>query len=209
MISIQSLVHQYHQASSMQFPDWEIKDQEQWLLLGSSGSGKTTLLHILAGLLKPKSGHVQIDGTNLYALSPKKTDQFRGQKIGVVFQRPHLIKTLNIYDNIAIASSFAGLPVDGKRILVLLDTLGLAGKAKNFASELSQGQLQRVSIARALVNHPSVLIADEPTSSLDDENAENVISLLTEQAASSRAALIVATHDNRVRNRLSQEYLLS
>ena len=113
-----------------------------------------------------------------------------------------------MYDNIAIASSFAGLPVDGKRILMLLEDLGLANKSKSYADELSQGQLQRASIARALVNHPSVLIADEPTSSLDDENAEKVISLLTTQAASSGASLIVATHDNRVRNRLSKEYLL-
>lgn len=208
MIKIQSLVHQYHNVPALQFPDWEIKDQEQWLLLGSSGSGKSTLLNIIAGLLKPKSGNVILDGTSLYGLSTRKMDQFRGQKIGIIFQRPHFIKSLNMYDNIAIASSFAGLPVDGKRILMLLEDLGLANKSKSYADELSQGQLQRASIARALVNHPSVLIADEPTSSLDDENAEKVISLLTTQAASSGASLIVATHDNRVRNRLSKEYLL-
>lgn len=209
MIKIQSLAHQYHQVPKLQFPDWEIKDAEQWLLLGSSGSGKSTLLNIIAGLLKPQNGEVILDGTSVYQLSSREMDQFRGQKIGIVFQKPHFIKSLNIYDNIAIASSLAGLPIDAKRISLLLETLGLAGKAKKYAEELSQGQLQRASIARALVNHPSVLIADEPTSSLDDENAENVISLLTEQAASSHASLIVATHDNRVRNRLSKEYLLS
>lgn len=209
MIKIQSLTHQYNQVPKLQFPDWEIKDAEQWLLLGSSGSGKSTLLNIIAGLLKPQNGEVILDGTCVYQLSSRKMDQFRGQKIGIVFQKPHFIKSLNIYDNIAIASSLAGLPIDAKRISLLLETLGLGGKAKKYAEELSQGQLQRASIARALVNHPSVLIADEPTSSLDDENAENVISLLTEQAASSHASLIVATHDNRVRNRLSKEYLLS
>jgi len=209
MIKIQSLTHQYNQVPKLQFPDWEIKDAEQWLLLGSSGSGKSTLLNIIAGLLKPQNGEVILDGTSVYQLSSRKMDQFRGQKIGIVFQKPHFIKSLNIYDNIAIASSLAGLPIDAKRISLLLETLGLAGKAKKYAEELSQGQLQRASIARALVNHPSVLIADEPTSSLDDENAENVISLLTEQAASSNASLIVATHDNRVRNRLSKECLLS
>ena len=209
MIKIQSLTHQYNQVPKLQFPDWEIKDAEQWLLLGSSGSGKSTLLNIIAGLLKPQNGEVILDGTSVYQLSSREMDQFRGQKIGIVFQKPHFIKSLNIYDNIAIASSLAGLPIDAKRISLLLETLGLAGKAKKYAEELSQGQLQRASIARALVNHPSVLIADEPTSSLDDENAENVISLLTEQAASSHASLIVATHDNRVRNRLSKEYLLS
>ena len=209
MIKIQSLTHQYHQVPKLQFPDWEIKNAEQWLLLGSSGSGKSTLLNIIAGLLKPQNGEVILDGTSVYQLSSREMDQFRGQKIGIVFQKPHFIKSLNIYDNIAIASSLAGLPIDAKRISLLLETLGLAGKARKYAEELSQGQLQRASIARALVNHPSVLIADEPTSSLDDKNAENVISLLTEQAASSNASLIVATHDNRVRNRLSKEYLLS
>ncbi len=208
MIKIQSLVHQYHNVPPLQFPDWEIKDREQWLLLGSSGSGKSTMLNIIAGLLKPKGGEVILDGTSVYGLSLRAMDQFRGKKIGIIFQRPHFIKSLNIYDNIAVASSFAGLPVDAKRILMLLDSLGLAGKAKSYAEELSQGQLQRASIARALINRPSVLIADEPTSSLDDENAENVITLLTTQAASSEASLIVATHDKRVRNRLSKEYLL-
>ena len=127
MIKIQSLTHQYNQVPKLQFPDWEIKDAEQWLLLGSSGSGKSTLLNIIAGLLKPQNGEVILDGTSVYQLSSKEMDQFRGQKIGIVFQKPHFIKSLNIYDNIAIASSLAGLPIDAKRISLLLETLGLAG----------------------------------------------------------------------------------
>ncbi|MCX2574426.1 ABC transporter ATP-binding protein [Pedobacter sandarakinus] len=208
MIKIKSLVHRYGTNPDLSFADWEIQDREQWLLLGASGSGKSTLLNIISGLLSPTKGEVQIDGTNLYQLSTKKMDKFRGRKIGIIFQRPHLIKSLNIYDNVAIANSMAGLTIHKETIMALLDRLGLADKASRYSDELSQGQLQRVSIARALVNNPSVLIADEPTSSLDDANAENVISLITTQAAASNASLIVATHDTRVRNRLSKEYLL-
>ena len=208
MINIKSLTQKYPNGPSLTFPDWEINDKEQWLLLGSSGSGKSTLLNIISGLLKPTSGIVKINDTDVYSLSLKDMDRFRGQNIGIIFQKPHLIKSLNIFDNIALATSLAGLRIDKTRVLNLLESLGLEGKKKNFPDELSQGQLQRVSIARALVNNPSLLIADEPTSSLDDENADNVINILTKQASQNQASLVIATHDNRVRNRLSKEYLL-
>ena len=208
MISIQSLTHQYQNGPRLKFADWDINEQEQWLLLGASGSGKSTLLNIVSGLLKPTSGSIKLNGTEIYALSLKDMDRFRGQNIGVVFQKPHLIKSLNIYDNVALASSLAGIKLNKSRVIDLLASLGLENKKRNFPEELSQGQLQRVSIARALVNNPSLLIADEPTSSLDDENAENVISILTEQAKENHASLVIATHDKRVRNRISKEYLL-
>ncbi|AZI26967.1 ABC transporter ATP-binding protein [Pedobacter sp. G11] len=208
MISIQSLTHQYQNGPNLNFTDWEIQDEEQWLLLGASGSGKSTLLNIVSGLLKPTSGSVKLNGTEIYSLSLKDMDRFRGKNIGIVFQKPHLIKSLNIYDNVALASSLAGIKLDKVRIFSLLASLGLENKKRNFPDELSQGQLQRVSIARALLNNPSLLIADEPTSSLDDENAENVIDILTEQAKENHASLVIATHDKRVRNRISKEYLL-
>lgn len=208
MISIQSLTHQYQNGPNLNFTDWEIQDEEQWLLLGASGSGKSTLLNIVSGLLKPTSGSVKLNGTEIYSLSLKDMDRFRGQNIGIVFQKPHLIKSLNIYDNVALASSLAGIKLDKARIFSLLASLGLENKKRNFPDELSQGQLQRVSIARALLNNPSLLIADEPTSSLDDENAENVIDILTQQAKENHASLVIATHDKRVRNRISKEYLL-
>jgi len=208
MISIQSVVKKYSHGPTLTFPDWVIQDKEQWLLLGASGSGKSTLLNITSGLLKPDSGEIKINGTDIYNLPLKDMDRFRGQSIGIVFQKPHLIKSLNIFDNVALASSLAGLKINKSRVTTLLESLGLADKRKNFPDELSQGQLQRVSIARALINTPSLLIADEPTSSLDDENAENVIRILTEQATENHASLVVATHDKRVRNRVSKEYLL-
>jgi len=96
MISIKSVSHHYGKATNIGFKDWEINNGEQWLLLGESGSGKTTLLHILTGILRPAAGQVGIDGTSIYELSPKSLDQFRGRNIGIIFQRPHLIKSITI-----------------------------------------------------------------------------------------------------------------
>ncbi|WP_145856382.1 ABC transporter ATP-binding protein [Pedobacter suwonensis] len=208
MIRISSLVHVYDQGRSLKFPDWEIGDMEQWLLLGASGSGKSTLLNIIAGLLKPGQGEVLINGTDLYALSARERDSFRGKHIGIVFQKPHLIRSLDILDNLELAAVMAGLPVDRERNLSLLADLGISELAKNYPDQLSQGQLQRVSVARALVNKPDLLIADEPTSSLDDENAGQVIRMLAIQAKDNGAALLIATHDARVRDHFTKTYLL-
>lgn len=208
MIKIEKVQHIYSQGLSLNFPDWEIGDMEQWLLLGASGSGKSTLLNHISGLLKPSKGKIFIEETDIYSLGNKKMDRFRGQHIGIVFQRPHLIRSLEVLENLEIAASMAGIPIDRDRNLSLLAELGLEGKANNYPDQLSQGQLQRVSVARALVNKPDLLIADEPTSSLDDENAERVLKMLSTQASSHGAALIIATHDNRVRSHISKTYTL-
>ncbi|MES2418682.1 MAG: ATP-binding cassette domain-containing protein [Bacteroidota bacterium] len=209
MISIQSVVHQYHESQRLHFKDWHIKDGEQWLLLGDSGSGKTTLLHILTGILKPKQGEVKINETSIYQLSSKKLDQFRGRHIGIIFQRPHLIKSLTIAENLSLAQSFAGLPINYSRIEEVLDSLDIAAKKKAYPNELSQGQLQRVSIARAVLNKPALLIADEPTSSLDDKNAAAVLGLLMQQSGLNQATLVVATHDKRVKDAFTNTYDLA
>ncbi|MGY0040907.1 ABC transporter ATP-binding protein [Pedobacter sp. NJ-S-72] len=186
----------------------KINNGEQWLLLGESGSGKTTLLHILTGILKPVAGEVNMDGTSLYSLSSKALDQFRGRNIGIIFQRPHLIKSLTITENLVTAQSFARLPEDHKRVNEVLTSLGIADKKDTYPSELSQGQLQRVSIARAVINKPVLLIADEPTSSLDDKNANAVLELLMQQSGLNQATLIVATHDKRVKDAFTNTYEL-
>jgi len=208
MINIRSLSHVYEKGRKIRFPDWEIADMEQWLLLGASGSGKSTLLNIISGLLMPTEGEILIHGTCLYTLSARGMDRFRGRHIGIVFQRPHLIRSLNVFDNLEIAAVMAGLPIDQEHNLLLLNDLGIADLAKNYPDELSQGQLQRVSVARALVNKPDLLIADEPTSSLDDGNAAQVIQILINQAKDNGAALIIATHDQRVREHFTKTYLL-
>jgi putative ABC transport system ATP-binding protein len=208
MISVKAVKHHYQNLSPILFKDWQINDGEQWLLLGESGSGKTTLLHILTGILKPKQGVVEMNGTNIYQLSNKKLDQFRGQHIGIIFQRPHLIKSLTIAENLLLAQSFANLPTDHKRIDEVLQSLDILAKKNAYPSTLSQGQLQRVSIARAVINKPALLIADEPTSSLDDKNAAAVLQLLIQQSNLNKATLVVATHDKRVKDAFTHTYNL-
>ncbi|WP_412467698.1 ABC transporter ATP-binding protein [Pedobacter sp. KLB.chiD] len=208
MINIKSLSHVYEQGRRIKFPDWEIADMDQWLLLGASGSGKSTLLNIISGLLKPTAGKILINDTDLYALTARNMDRFRGRHIGIIFQRPHLIRSLHVLDNLELAAVMAGLPVDRERNLQLLHDLGIEDQAKRYPDELSQGQLQRVSVARGLVNKPDLLIADEPTSSLDDDNAVQVVKMLTSQAKDNGAALIIATHDQRVRDHIGKTYLL-
>lgn len=208
MISIKSVSHQYGNAHRISFKDWEINSGEQWLLLGESGSGKTTLLHILTGILKPTDGEVSINDTSVYKLSAKVLDQFRGRNVGIIFQRPHLIKSLTIAENLILAQSFARLPEDRRRVNEVLDSLGIVAKKNAYPNELSQGQLQRVSIARAVINKPSLLIADEPTSSLDDKNAAAVLELLMQQSGLNQATLVVATHDKRVKDAFHHTYEL-
>jgi len=209
MISIQSVAHQYNGSPLISFKDWQINEGEQWLLLGESGSGKTTLLHILTGILKPKQGEVNINNTAIYTLSSKNLDQFRGRNIGIIFQKPHLIKSLTIGENLALAQSFAKLPRNDERINEVLESLAIGNKHKAYPSELSQGQLQRVSIARAVINKPALLIADEPTSSLDDKNATAVLELLMKQSGLNQATLVVATHDKRVKDAFTNTYDLA
>lgn len=208
MIIAESVSHYYSKDHTLSFEDWHIAESEQWLLLGDSGSGKTTLINILSGLLKPASGRVTIKKTDIYQLKGKDRDHFRGQHIGIIFQKPHIIKSLTIMENLLIAQSFALLKEDKLRVEEVLESLGIASKMHAYPAELSYGQLQRVSIARAVINKPTLLIADEPTSSLDDRNAEVVITLLAEQSRINGSTLVVSTHDQRVKNSFDKKYIL-
>ena len=209
MIRVKSVSHQYKGAESIAFNDLFVERGEKWLLLGESGSGKTTFLHILTGIIKPTFGEVKIDKTDIYKLSPRELDRFRGRNIGLAFQQPHLIKSLTVKENLLIAQSLAGMPADKKRVDEVLAELGILNKKENFPFELSQGQLQRASIARAVINKPAVLVADEPTSSLDNKNANAVIDLLIGLSESVNATLVISTHDDRVKEAFSNEYTLS
>ncbi|WP_425635802.1 ABC transporter ATP-binding protein [Algoriphagus yeomjeoni] len=179
------------------FPDISLEAGECLLVLGKSGSGKTTLLNLLAGLLKPETGEIKLSGKNLASLKGQELDLFRGKEIGIVFQKPHLLAALNVKENLQMAHFFG--KKKGQNLKDLLGELGLATKAKSSVLTLSEGEAQRVSIARALANSPKLILADEPTSSLDDENTEIVINLLKTQAAKIGAALIIVTHDQRVK----------
>jgi len=195
-----NLKHRYSKSDfTISYPDFVLNKQEHLLIIGGSGSGKTTLLHILGGLLKPTSGDVFIEDTSMYNMSEAKLDEFRRNHIGIVFQRIHLISALTVLENLALAQYLSKQPKNRSLLYDLLSELGLAEKVRKYPNELSFGESQRVGIARAVINKPSILLADEPTSNLDDKNSEKVLALLQEQAEKNNASLIIATHDERIK----------
>jgi putative ABC transport system ATP-binding protein len=208
MVRIKGLSYQYTGAQPVQYPDWEVAQGDHSLILGDSGCGKTTLLHLLAGLLKSQQGELMVAGTSLPQLGGAKLDSFRGKNIGLIFQKPHLINTLSVKDNLKLAQYLAQLPQDQYRIHQVLSALDIAGKANAKVYELSQGQQQRVAIARAVLNKPKVVMADEPTASLDDKNAFSVLDILEQQASDNQASLIIATHDQRIKDRIKTQLTL-
>jgi len=156
----------------------------------------------LGGLLKPKSGNLTIAETDIMQLKAAQLDHFRGKNIGLIFQKPHLINSLSILDNMYMAQYFAGLPKDKKRVEEVLEELNISHKIKASTFSLSQGEAQRVSIARAMLNQPKVILADEPTSALDDDNCFAVLRLIQDKAKQYNATLVMATHDQRVKDRI-------
>lgn len=209
MISASRVTYSFANGKSFVFPGFHLSRGEHALLLGQSGSGKTTLLHLLGGLRRGYGGSIRINDTELSSLSPADLDHFRGQHIGFVFQRNHLLQALTVEDNLRLAPYLAGLPIDNQRLVNVLEQLGMADYRKRHIHQLSQGQAQRVAIARAVINRPLVVFADEPTSALDDVNCRRVMDLLITMAREHGSLLLVATHDRRVMDSLQQQILLA
>jgi ABC-type lipoprotein export system ATPase subunit len=155
---------------------------------------------LLTGLLRPTAGTIVVSGQNLAALQGAALDRWRGRAIGFVPQRLHLVASLSVLDNVLLAQYLAGNRTDVHRARATLTSVGLEELLDRRPSTLSQGQAQRVAVARAVANGPALLIADEPTASLDDEHAARTLDLLTAQAESSNATLVVASHDRRIRH---------
>ena len=208
MFSIQNLTHAYNGATVLNVASWQAEQGAQWLMLGPSGSGKTTLLHVLAGILRPTSGQVAVANQDLIALAPSALDRFRGKHIGIVLQRLHLIDSLSVLNNLLLAQYLAGEPQNASRVREVLTRLDLGDKANARPHELSHGQAQRVAVARAVVNRPKLLLADEPTSNLDDTRCMQVLDLLLTQAKACGATLVIATHDQRIKSRVPNHYEL-
>ena len=209
MISVRGLAHRYGEAEALRLPQWSVAQGERWAVLGASGSGKTTLLHVIAGLVRPTEGEVEVSGEKLRKLDDSRLDRWRGATVGIVLQALHLVRHLSVRDNLRLAQYLAHLPQDDLRIDDTLSSLGVGGKASRRPPELSQGERQRVAIARAVVNRPKLLLADEPTANLDDAAAVLAVDLLTEQAARHGATLVVATHDARVKTKFRERLELA
>ena len=176
-----------------------IAEGGQCLITGASGGGKTTLLYAIAGLLPIISGKIIVGGIDIAKLTEKEMDRFRGVNIGIIFQNLHLMPSLTVMENLALASYAVNLPPQSAQAEKILKRLDIYDKKDYLPQNLSQGQAQRVAIARAVLLHPKLIIADEPTSSLDDKSCEAVVSLIKDVALETNAALLIATHDSRVK----------
>lgn len=208
MIRAANLSYKYPGATALRFPAIKVEAGAACLIGGQSGSGKTTLLHLLAGLLQPATGSVEIRGVEMQTLGKSASDKFRAVQIGVVFQQPHFIQSLTVLENLEIAAFLAKQWPAKRRGMELLDRLDLADHAQKPPASLSSGQQQRLSVARAMMNKPALILADEPTASLDDLNTTRVIYLLREISSEQNAALIVVSHDNRIGSQFSQKIKL-
>jgi len=198
MIKTKEIKFNYDNQVFFKFHDINLESGENLLIIGNSGIGKTTLLHLLSGLLKSNSGSIELFGKELTKLSSFQLDIFRRDNIGIVFQNPHFVNSLTVKENLELAQYIANKK-DNKRIENILKNLNIFDKLNKKTNQLSQGEKQRVSIALAIVNSPKLILADEPTSSLDDDNCSNVIKLLKKQATDFGAQLIVITHDSRLK----------
>lgn len=208
MIQTRGLAFRYPQGPDLQFPDVDVRQGGTLLLQGRSGAGKSTWLALLAGLLTPGAGRVVVAGQDVGALPRGARDAWRGRSIGFLPQKLHLSDSLSVERNLALAFFAAGLPEDPDAVHRALDALGVAALARRRPGQLSGGQAQRAALARAILLQPKVLLADEPTASLDDEAAQAALALLRQAAARSGATLVIATHDARVRDALQGAQVL-
>lgn len=178
--------------------DIKIKQGEFVAIIGPSGSGKSTLLHLLAGLDRPTSGYVYINGQNIYEMKEKELALFRRRSIGFVFQFFNLLPIMSLEENVILPIVLDGQKVDWSYIDELLDTLGIRERRKHYPGNMSGGQQQRAAIARALATKPSIIFADEPTGNLDSKSSKEVLALLTKSIKKYNQTLVMITHDPKV-----------
>lgn len=197
MLTAKNIHKKYDHLEILKGISLEVKESEIVSIVGSSGAGKTTLLQILGTLDKPDSGTVEINGINPFLLSPKKIAAFRNQHIGFIFQFHQLLPEFTALENVAIPAMMSGKSLsDAKKSAApLLDRLGLAHRSEHKPNELSGGEQQRVAVARALVNKPSIIFADEPSGNLDTENSALLHKLFFELREDFRQTFVIVTHN--------------
>ena len=206
MIRTQSLQYHYPGGQTMVFPDVQVPQGGLLLLSGPSGCGKSTWLSLVAALVPPSAGQLMVADRALGGLKNTAADAWRARTVGFLPQKLHLSAALTVQQNLALAYWAAGLPEDPARIEAALHSLGVAALAARKPAQLSGGQAQRVALARAVLLKPQVLLADEPTASLDDAAAADAIDLLLATAQAQAATLAIATHDARVGQRIAAQY---
>lgn len=206
MIQSTPLTFQYNQGPSFYFPDFSLESGQALLILGKSGSGKSTWLQLLSGIKKPQSGNILIEKQDITALFGKKLDAFRSQKIGFIFQKHEFVPALNVLENLKLP--FHGSSFPKEKAMDLAEQLGLGHLLNKAPQRLSQGEQQRLSILRAILPSPAVVLADEPSSSLDDENCEKIMQLLKQQCQQIGSNLIVVTHDQRIKDEFERRISL-
>lgn len=208
MLSTKNLTFGYSLHHKFNFPDLHCNPTQTLLILGNSGSGKTTYLNLLGLLIQPTSGEITINGTECVSLNSKQIVDFRALNIGLVYQKPYFINSLSVIDNLLLANYLSNKKLNVEKARTLSKTLGFSEMLSKNVQELSGGEQQRVCIARALMNDPKIILADEPTSALDDTNCEKVISLLKNQSEAIGAALVIVTHDQRLKNKFTNQITL-
>ncbi|HAQ39979.1 MAG TPA: peptide ABC transporter ATP-binding protein [Clostridiales bacterium] len=187
-----------NQVTALDHVSLTIEKGEFTTIIGSSSSGKSTLLHIIGGVDVPTNGKVYLDGQDVYAQSNEKLAIFRRRQVGLIYQFHNLIPTLNVVENITLPILMDKRKVNEERLNDLLDLLGLKGRKTHLPNQLSGGQQQRVAIGRALMNAPAVMLADEPTGSLDSRNGHEIIKLLKESNKKYGQTLLLVTHDENI-----------
>ena len=199
ILKVEHLVKQYGKGDNavLEVNDisFSVEQGEFVAIVGSSGSGKSTLLHLLGGVDRPTSGKVYIQGEDIYSLNSDKIAIFRRRQVGLIYQFYNLIPILNVKENITLPCELDGRTPDKSELDELINTLGLKDRVTHLPNELSGGQQQRVSIGRALINHPAILLADEPTGNLDSRSSDEIVELLKLSNQKYKQTIVMITHN--------------
>ena len=210
MIALKDLTKIYGRIRAVDDVNLEICDREFTFIAGRSGSGKTTLLSMIAGLTKPTIGSVFINNTNIWSLNDKELSALRNQRIGFMFQGGYVIPTLSVIDNVMLPTVFRKADVDVyEKSRKMLDKVGLVGFADRLPSELSGGERRRISIARALVNDPEIILADEPTAELDAETEAEIMKLLSEIHRVGGVTMLMVSHNYDLANYATRRFRMN
>ena len=209
MITVEHLCKYYkvggQRIAAAEDVSFRIEKAEMVSIVGHSGSGKTTLLSLIGGLTRPDSGVVEIDGVNLWSMDDDQLSRFRNQKISFIYQFASLIPTLTVYENILLPTAFGSFQEDTEtRVQSLLERVGLAKQSRYYPAQLSGGHQRRVAIARAFINRPAVVLADEPTGDLDEGTENEIMQLFTDLNRQEEITFVIVTHSSDIAGRASR-----